>query len=172
MESTATHTPNAPGETIIPVIAEHIVRTPGTCSGKPCIAATRIKVEQIVIWHDQVGMSPAAIVSTWPHLKLADVYAALAYYHDHREEIDADIHAGEEDYDCLRSQQPSLLDKIAVKRPDVLTLSSTAALPYIRLGLCQPEDLDRLRADLPNRLASSPIETDLEELCEEFHSRL
>ena len=41
---------------VVPVIREHIVRTPGTCRGKPRIAGTRIKVEQVVIWHEQMDM--------------------------------------------------------------------------------------------------------------------
>src|SRR5437879_5708404 len=91
---------------------ENIVRTPGTCWGKPRIAGTRIKVERVVLWHEQVGMSAAEIVSRWPHLKLADIDAALAYYRDHREEIDADLAAGEELFEELKATQPSILEEI------------------------------------------------------------
>jgi hypothetical protein len=38
-----------------------------------------------------MGLSADEIVSRYPHLTLADVYAALTYYHDHRAEIDADM---------------------------------------------------------------------------------
>jgi hypothetical protein len=48
------------------------------------------------VWHDLRGWSPAEIVMQFPHLKLADVYAALAYYHDHREEIDREMREAEE----------------------------------------------------------------------------
>jgi uncharacterized protein (DUF433 family) len=105
-------------ETTLPVIREHIVRTPGTCWGKPRIAGTRIKVEQVVLWHERQGMSPAEIVSTWPHLTLADVHAALAYYHDHREEIEADLAEGERLFEALKAKQPSLLDKIRRRQAD------------------------------------------------------
>ena len=74
-------------EEMLPVIREHIVRTQDTCWGKPRIAGTRIKVKQVVIWHEQMGMSAGEIISKWSHLKLADVYAALTYYHEHRDEI-------------------------------------------------------------------------------------
>jgi hypothetical protein len=38
-----------------------------------------------------MGMSPVEIVATYPTLSVPAVYAALAYYHAHREEIDADL---------------------------------------------------------------------------------
>ncbi len=89
---------------MVPVIREHIVRTPGTCWGKPRIAGTRIKVEQVVIWHEQMEMRADEIVSNWPHLKLADVYAALTYYHDHRDEIDRDLAEGEKLFEELKAK--------------------------------------------------------------------
>jgi uncharacterized protein (DUF433 family) len=124
METTpSTHEPSyqgasVPGETTMPVIREHIVRTPGTCWGKPRITGTRIKVEQIVLWHERQGLTPAEIVSTWPHLTLADVHAALAYYHDHREEIEADLAEGERLYEELKAKQPSILEKIRLRQAD------------------------------------------------------
>lgn len=68
----------------------HIESTPGTCGGKPRIAGTRIRVQDIVFWTEE-GRSPDEIVSSFPHLTLADVYAALAYYHDNRSLIDQNI---------------------------------------------------------------------------------
>ena len=71
-------------------IATHIESTPGTCGGKPRIAGTRIRVQDIVIW-TEMGDSVDDIVADYPQLTLADVYAALSYYHDNREQIDQDI---------------------------------------------------------------------------------
>ena len=65
----------------------HIESTPDTCGGKPRIAGTRIRVQDIVFWTEE-GRSPDEIVGSFPHLTLADVYAALAYYHDNRILID------------------------------------------------------------------------------------
>jgi hypothetical protein len=59
-----------------------------------------------------MGMSPEAIVEEYPQLSLADIYAALTYYHDHREEIDADIKEGEEFADRLRAGAPSIFEKM------------------------------------------------------------
>lgn len=47
----------------------------------------RIRVQDIVIWHEKMGLSPDKIVSQYPSITLADVYAALTYYHDHLAEI-------------------------------------------------------------------------------------
>ncbi|MEI6637784.1 MAG: DUF433 domain-containing protein [Planctomycetota bacterium] len=68
----------------------HIESTPGTCGGKPRIAGTRIRVQDIVFWTEE-GRSPDEIVRSFPHLTLADVYATLAYYHDNRIVIDEHI---------------------------------------------------------------------------------
>jgi hypothetical protein len=38
-----------------------------------------------------MGMSPEEIVSEWPQLRLGDVAAALAYYDDNRQQIDAEM---------------------------------------------------------------------------------
>lgn len=112
------HGVSSAAETELPVIREHIVRTPGTCLGKPRIAGTRIKVEQVVLWHERQGITPAQIVSTWPHLTLADIHAALAYYHDHRDEIEADLAEGDRLDDELRASQPSILEKIRLRKSD------------------------------------------------------
>jgi uncharacterized protein (DUF433 family) len=70
---------------------EHISKTPGLCGGRACIAGHRIRVMDVVALHKMHGISPSEIVSQYPEISLADVYAALAYYHDNRAEIDADF---------------------------------------------------------------------------------
>ncbi|WP_337177644.1 DUF433 domain-containing protein [Paludisphaera sp.] len=69
----------------IPVIREHIVATPDTCGGKPRIAGTRIRVKEVAICYAHLGMTPEQIAAQWPHLDMASIFAALAYYHDHRD---------------------------------------------------------------------------------------
>ena len=91
---------------------EHIEVTPGVCGGKPRIKGHRIKVQHVVVWHERTGMSPDEIVSQYPGLTLADVHTALAYYWDHREQIDADIREGREFADKLRGGAPSVFDKV------------------------------------------------------------
>ncbi|OJW20657.1 MAG: hypothetical protein BGO49_03500 [Planctomycetales bacterium 71-10] len=79
----------------IPVIGEYIAIRPGYCGGKPHVAGHRIKVQHIAVWHERMGMVPEEIVATYPTLTLPAVYSALAYYHSHRDAIDADIEADE-----------------------------------------------------------------------------
>ena len=63
-------------------------------SGRPCIAKTGITVHRIAVWY-RLGHSAEEIARQYPHLDLAGVYAALAYYHADRETIDAEINADE-----------------------------------------------------------------------------
>ena len=93
-------------------VAQHIEITPGVCGGKPRIAGHRIKVQDIVIWHERMGMSPDEIIYHHPSISLADVYAALSYYHDHRAEIRQQIEEGESFAQNLQGNQPSLVQKI------------------------------------------------------------
>lgn len=93
------------------VIAEHIEITPNVCGGKPRIAGHRIRVQDVVIWHERMGLSPDEILLHYPTLTLADVYAALAYYHDHFDDIQQQIQAGEEFAEQLQARSPSLLQQ-------------------------------------------------------------
>ena len=93
------------------VISKHIEITPGVCGGKPRIAGHRIRVEDIVIWHERIGLSPDEIVSQYPTITLADVYAALAYYHDHFEEIRQQISEDEEFARDMQEKTPSLVQQ-------------------------------------------------------------
>ena len=93
------------------VISQHIEITPGVCGGKPRIAGHRIRVEDIVIWHERMGLSPDEIVSQYPTITLADVYAALAYYHDHFEEIRKQIREDEAFARQMQEKTPSLVQQ-------------------------------------------------------------
>ena len=77
-----------------------IVRTLG---GRPRIDGTRIGVDTIAINVFRHGVAPEVLASDeyWPYISLAQVYAALAYYHAHKEQIDAEI---DEDKRLYREQ--------------------------------------------------------------------
>jgi uncharacterized protein (DUF433 family) len=97
-----------------------VVSTPGTCGGKPRIAGHRITVKHIVICHQRDGQSPDEIVSDYPGLTLSNVYAALAYYFDHKDEIDADIKADDEHWAEIEGQNPGrLADRLRQRKADV-----------------------------------------------------
>lgn len=87
---------------------QHIESTPGIAGGKPRIAGHRITVQNIVIWHERMGKSADEIATEYD-LTLADVYAALAYYFDHRSEIDRTIEESAAFVEALRKRSPPKL---------------------------------------------------------------
>ena len=87
---------------------EHIEVTPAVSGGRPRIAGRRITVQDIVIWHERLGRSPDEIAQDCD-VTLADVHAALAYYFDHREQIDRSIEEDRAFVAALRQQIPSKL---------------------------------------------------------------
>ena len=87
---------------------EHIEITVGVAGGKARIAGHRITVQNIVVWHERLGRSADEIASEYD-LSLADVYAALAYYFDHRAEIDRAIEASDAFVEALHRSTPSKL---------------------------------------------------------------
>lgn len=89
-------------------LKSHIEATPGVAGGKPRIAGHRITVQDIVLWHERLGLSADEICAEYD-LELADVYAALSYYFDHRSEIDQSIRDGEALVAELRKTTPSKL---------------------------------------------------------------
>ena len=66
-----------------------------TGGGRPRISGTGVTVRRIVEWY-KLGLSPEEIAHEIGHITLAQVFAALAYYHANREEIEADL-ANEKD---------------------------------------------------------------------------
>jgi uncharacterized protein (DUF433 family) len=89
------------------IIAQHITKTPGVCGGRACIAGHRIRVTDIVVWHEKRGYSPDEIVDMFPGITLADVYTALAYYFDNRQEIEEDFQKEDEWAQWAKANLPS-----------------------------------------------------------------
>ena len=83
----------------------------GYCGGSPHILGHRIKVKHVVVWHEQMNMSLAEIVETYPTIKLTQVRAALAYYHEHRDVILAEIEREARLVEGLEAEQPSVYEK-------------------------------------------------------------
>lgn len=84
----------------------HVEITPGVAGGKPRIAGHRITVQDIAVWHERLGLDADEIATEYG-LSLADVYAALAYYYDHRAEIDRAIREDDAFIAELRQRTPS-----------------------------------------------------------------
>ena len=101
----------------IKTLDQYIEVTAGIAGGKPRIAGHRITVQDIAIWHERLGRSPDEIAAEYD-LTLAAVYAALAYYFDHRAEIDQSILEGQAFAEALRQRTPSkLLRKLQEQEP-------------------------------------------------------
>ena len=75
-------------------IGSLITRDSRIRGGRPRIAGTGVTVQRVVSWY-QTGLSPEEIADNFGHLTLAQVHAALAYYHANREEIESDLDAQE-----------------------------------------------------------------------------
>jgi len=65
------------------------------------IAGSRIKVLHIAVDKSQ-GMSVEQIQEAHPHLSLAEIYAALSYYHDHKLAIDKESELDEREVEAMR----------------------------------------------------------------------
>ena len=84
-------------------IGSLISRTPGIKHGTPHIAGSGVTVRTIVRWY-KLGMSPEEIAAEYLHLDLAKVYAALAYYHANRDEMEAHMAAEEAESDRIEAE--------------------------------------------------------------------
>ena len=86
----------------------HISKTPGVCGGKACIDGTRIRVMDIVVLHQQ-NMPPEQMLEYYSSrpLTLSEVHAAIAYYYDHKDEIEASFEEDrqwEADYESRKAE--------------------------------------------------------------------
>ena len=84
-------------------IGSLIERTPGIRGGRPCLAGTGISVHRIVGWY-KLGVTPEEIADRIGHISLAQVHAALAYYHANQPTIEAEIAAEEAEADRLEQE--------------------------------------------------------------------
>ena len=96
---------------MLQTLDQHITITSGVMGGKPHIAGHRITVQNIAIWHEWLGHSADEIAAEYD-LSLSDIYAALAYYYDHRAEIDTAIKEDEAFVDALCQKIPSKIHSL------------------------------------------------------------
>ncbi len=71
-----------------------LISSPDIHHGRPRIAGTGLTVHRIAIWY-RLGYSPEEIARRYGHLTVAQVYAALTYYHANQAEIEAELAADE-----------------------------------------------------------------------------
>lgn len=74
---------------------------------RPYIAGTRVRVQDVVRYHERLGMSSEQIVQELPHLTLAQVHAAMLFYFEDREAIWKCIREDEAFLESLRGLDDS-----------------------------------------------------------------
>ncbi len=89
---------------------EHIARYDGVQGGAPVIAGTRTPVSSIIAKYEIYGGDIHEVLRAQPHLTETQVRAALAYFDDHRADIEAD------EARHLRALEEFLQDASAVAR--------------------------------------------------------
>jgi len=75
---------------------KRIIRVPGVVGGEPIVRGTRLAVRHIVLdWRERGSIE--GVLDSYPTLTREDVAEALAYYEAHKDEIEEDIRANDED---------------------------------------------------------------------------
>lgn len=77
------------------VLHPHIEKTSTICSGEPVIKGTRISV-RLIAEFERLGKTVDEIIAMYPHLTHAQVYDALSYYYDNKEEVNSYIEESSE----------------------------------------------------------------------------
>jgi len=80
-----------------------VVKTLGTCGGRPRIAGSRITV-QCIVTEIEAGVTPEEILEHKLHLTLGGIYAALAYYYANKDSLDSEFAAYEEECRQLEAE--------------------------------------------------------------------
>jgi uncharacterized protein (DUF433 family) len=90
------------------VLNGYIELTPDVRGGKPRLSGTRLTVADVVVLHRRLGHSLEEITGKYD-LAPSAVYAAMAYYYDHRAEIDQSIDEDAAFSEAFQRNNPSLL---------------------------------------------------------------
>ena len=90
------------------VIHPYVERRPGVQGGRPVIKGSRFPISSIVQNHRR-GLSVDEIIDAFPWLHPAEVYDALSYYYDHREQIGREIAELTDVEAAMRRHPPTLL---------------------------------------------------------------
>ncbi len=84
--------------------------------GVAWIAETNTKVLEVAMDHVAYGWDAEEIHAAHPHLSLAQIHAALSYYHDHKAELDGQMKRQLADYRRLRGETAGQLTRAALTK--------------------------------------------------------
>jgi uncharacterized protein (DUF433 family) len=98
-------------KTIMPKRSKHpyISINPKISRGSPVISGTRIRVIDIAIEYDRLGLTPDQIIDAHPHLTLEAIHDALSYYYENQAVFDKEIRQRKENIKKLSKKFPSKL---------------------------------------------------------------
>lgn len=82
---------------------------PKISEGQPVISGTRIKVMDIAINYELLGLSADKIIDEYPNLKLEQIHDALSYYYEHKDMFDKKYREDQAFLAQLKKQYPSKL---------------------------------------------------------------
>ncbi|MFZ2196438.1 MAG: DUF433 domain-containing protein [Thermodesulfovibrionales bacterium] len=82
---------------------------PKISGGQPVISGTRIKVMDIAINYELLGISADKIIDEYPDLKLQQIHDALSYYYEHKDMFDKKYREDQSFLAQLKKQYPSKL---------------------------------------------------------------
>jgi uncharacterized protein (DUF433 family) len=86
-------------------------------NGTPVIDGANTKVAELISEIQAHGLSPEELCYQLPHLSLGQIYSALAYYWDHKDEIDRDLERRAALAEGLRRElgQPPLVERLSLR---------------------------------------------------------
>jgi uncharacterized protein (DUF433 family) len=87
--------------------------------GEPVIAGTGIRVLDIAIRYELMGMSPEDIIIALPHVNLSQIHDALSYYYEHKYDIDSKWKDAIKKTAAIKKIHPSILEKKIGKVKDL-----------------------------------------------------
>jgi uncharacterized protein (DUF433 family) len=99
--------------TSIPPIATTHILIDG--QGAAWVANTTTKVIEIVLDARAYRLTPAQIHAEHPHLSLAQIHAALSYYYDHKDALDADLDRRYKEAERLRSEATGQVTRVQLE---------------------------------------------------------
>mgnify|MGYP003393360989 FL=1 len=82
---------------------------PKISGGQPVVSGACMKVMDIAIKYELMGMSADEIISEYPHLKLEQIHDALSYCYEHKEVFDKKYRDDQSFLTQLKKQYPSKL---------------------------------------------------------------
>ena len=89
----------------------YVETRPGVRGGGLVIAGTGIKVLDVAVRYEVMGITPEDIMVASPHLDLPQIHAALSYYYSHKVELDKEWKASLKKVARLRAGQASILEQ-------------------------------------------------------------